>query len=333
MPQKFINLALLALGLGLGVGVIAPQFAALSQTLGRVGWGFLACLPPSLLIFLLDAAGWRLSFVPGQRAVAFTRLFQIRMAGEALNRITPLASMGGEPLKGFLLSRTGTRLDDALASVAIAKNTMTIGQIVFIFAGVAAAWPLLPGHRGMLLGLAVFPGIILTAMGVTAVLDLSLRRRRRQGHDPLARLRDGWFRRAVHGAVVLWSQVADFFWSSPRAFFASFAAFFLGWAGGALELVAFTAALGVPLSLTHAFVMEALICSIGMATFFIPGNVGTQEGGLAFLGPLFGLSSAEGLTLALLRRAREAVWITYGLGYLGMTEGRVLIAPPVTDTQ
>jgi uncharacterized membrane protein YbhN (UPF0104 family) len=242
------------------------------------------------------------------------------MAGEAVNKVTPLASMGGEPLKAYLLAREGATTSDALASVAVSKNVMTIAQIVFIFVGIAIAAPLLPGKSALLLGLGLFPGIILLAIVITALLDLRLRRMRGKGE---AAKPPGRFKAVAE----LWAQVADFYWTNPRAGLLSFVLFFLGWAAGALELLAGAHALGFQLSIQEALAMEAMLVSVNMATFFIPANAGSQEGGFALLAPLMNVSTPHGVALAVLRRCRDVIWVLFGLAYLALAEGRVLFQP------
>ncbi|MBM3458289.1 MAG: flippase-like domain-containing protein [Armatimonadetes bacterium] len=327
MWRKAGRLALLLAGIGLGIILLLPHLGEVGPTLRRVGWGFLGGLLSSALVYLLDAWAWRQAFLVNQPAVSFWKLFNVRMAGEALNRITPLASMGGEPLKGYLLSQNGSTLSDAVASVAITKNIMTQAQIGFIFLGVALALGLLPG-RVDLLGFALFPGLILAAMLVTAVLDLRLRRLRKEGKEPLAGVGGGRAARMRKAAAEFWEVVADFIWTNPRGYLRSLIAFFLGWLAGAIELFVYAGALGLPLSLIEAIVLEALVCSVTMATFFIPANAGSQEGGMAFVGQLFRLGSPDALAFAVLRRGREAFWVLYGLSYLGLTQGRVLLQPP-----
>jgi hypothetical protein len=76
--------------------------------------------------------------------------------------------------------------------------------------------------------------------------------------------------------------------------------------------------------------MEGLLVSINMATFFIPANAGSQEGGFAYLAPLMGLTATNGVALAVLRRCRDVVWVLFGLAYLAFTEGKLLVRPDAT---
>jgi uncharacterized protein (TIRG00374 family) len=333
---KAARLLLLVLGIGLGATLVYQHAGAIGEALGRVGWGgFGLYLLSSLTVYALDAAAWRLTFTGAPPKPGLGRFFNMRSAGEAVNKITPLASLGGEPLKAYLLVRSGAPLREAAASVAVAKNVMTIAQITFIFLGIGMAMQIRPDKGGALLGFGIFPGTILTAIIITAVLDWRLRRK---GKGTAARPADapgapGQGEKEASGkghanpAIELWSQVADFFWTNPRAFAASLLLFFAGWAAGALELLAGAYALGFPLSVHHALALEALLASVNMATFFIPGNAGSQEGGFTFLAPLLGLSATHGVALAILRRCREVVWLVYGLIYLALVEGQVLFQP------
>ena len=94
-------------------------------------------------MYVLDAYGWRLTLGPYANAVAFWKLLAVRTAGEVVNMTTPTAYVGGEPLKAYLLKRYGVPMVDGLASVVIAKTTMTIAQIIFILIGLASGFWLL----------------------------------------------------------------------------------------------------------------------------------------------------------------------------------------------
>src|SRR5262249_24128260 len=78
--------------------------------------------------------------------VPFSSLYLVRMAGEALNSITPTATVGGEPVKAHLLRAFGISGSDALASVVIAKTALTVSQSAFVLVGLAALFGRLQRH-------------------------------------------------------------------------------------------------------------------------------------------------------------------------------------------
>jgi uncharacterized membrane protein YbhN (UPF0104 family) len=92
---------------------------------------------------------------------------------------------------------------------------------------------------------------------------------------------------------------------------------FLGWLVGAGELWIFlTVVTPVANPLPMALVLEAGIAVVKGASFFIPGSIGVQEGGIASLFQVTGVGLEAGVAYALFRRARELFWI--GLGFAAL---------------
>ena len=59
----------------------------------------------------------------------------MRLAGEAVNNLTPTANMGGEAVKVYLLRQRGVPGDAGTASVVAAKTALTVSQVAFILVG------------------------------------------------------------------------------------------------------------------------------------------------------------------------------------------------------
>ena len=113
----------------IGLAVIAWSihrigWSPIAQALARLTWWqlVLVCLPYAV-IMAVDTLGWRFAF-PGE-AAPFWRLFGARLAGEALNLVTAVGSVGGEAVKAWLIRRD-VAYADSVPSVVIAKTTITI---------------------------------------------------------------------------------------------------------------------------------------------------------------------------------------------------------------
>ncbi len=91
---------------------------------------------------------------------------------------------------------------------------------------------------------------------------------------------------------------------------------FLGWLTTAIEAYFFLWAMGTPVDLATAIEIQALVLGVRAATFFVPGNLGAQEGGnvLIFMG--LGMGGDVAMAFSLLRRARQVAWILVGLAIL-----------------
>lgn len=269
-------------------------------------------LLPTAASYWLDTHGWIYSFGAARPRASFWRLFWIRLAGEALNQATPLMSLGGEPVKAMLLPE-GDRAEAAGAtSVMSAKFVMTLAQSAYVVWGIALALAAAPGHLPVLARFGLFPlmlGAVLVALLLLSFLLPARLRRAQADHPRLAKYRLG-------GSLV--RQVLDFWRVNPRDFALAFVCFLAGWAVVAAEFWVVARVLGVPLTAREALALEALMNSVTMATFFIPGNVGSQEAGLLYLAGLYGLGTPFGAVMVVLRRAREVLWIGMGLGSLAV---------------
>ncbi len=288
-----------------------------------LGPGTLALiLLPSILMYGFEAYGWRLTLGRYAGIVPFWKLFLIRTAGEAVNLTTPSAYVGGEPVKAFLVKRQGIPLVDGLASVVLAKTTLTASQIVFILLGVGLGlWVL--GNRGeggvgSAVVLASVLGVGLLLFGTILFVALQ---RRGLFFGLLTLLRRCGLRLAALEAREeklreLDQTILSFYQSHRSAFLASTGVSFLGWLAEALEVYMMLYVLVGPPGLSTAVAVAALSVFVKGTTFVIPGSLGAQEGANLLLVVAFGYSDVAGMSFALLRRLREMVWI--GIGLLGL---------------
>ncbi|MBI3800319.1 MAG: flippase-like domain-containing protein, partial [Deltaproteobacteria bacterium] len=133
-----IQLAATLGGLGvLGLLVWNIGLGEVVAHLRQIGWLAPLLLVPYLVIALCDAKGWACAIPPTVQAgeIPLWRLSLARLAGEAVNNLTPTANLGGEPIKVYLLRAHGLTIDTGLASVVVAKTTLVVSQIVFILLG------------------------------------------------------------------------------------------------------------------------------------------------------------------------------------------------------
>src|SRR5437899_8287788 len=103
--------------LGTVLLALLVSYAGLTPVLARfqaLGWAAPLVLLPYTVINVLDTNGWRCT-LPGGSRIPFSSLYLVRMAGEAVNSITPTAAVGGEPVKAHLLRAFVVSGSDALA--------------------------------------------------------------------------------------------------------------------------------------------------------------------------------------------------------------------------
>ncbi len=322
----FLIIGLIALvGIVLHIG-LDPILQAVSQ-LGPLP--LIVILLPMILVYGLEAWGWRLTLGAHARSVGFLRLFAIRMAGETVNVTTPAAYVGGEPLKAYLLKRYGVPMVEGMASVITAKTTMTLAQVLFILLGLGLAFWIMDAASHYWMAMLVSLGLLAFAVGLFVMFQ-----RYGLGMGCLTLLRASGIR--LPFLEKRESQLQDmdgtirrFYSENRRTFYLALGTFFLAWFCETLEVYAILYYLDVGIDVWASISIAALTVFIKGGTFFIPGSLGAQEGGYTLLLMSFGYTEVTGITFALIRRLREILWIVIGLGCLMLLKGKDLHIPTV----
>ena len=309
----------------------------IAENLARVGWSFLILVGFQGAILILDTLGWRFTLPPESRTLPFDAMFGMRLAGDAINYLTPTAAMGGEFVRYRLLSRTHAS-PVALGSVALLVINQFFSQALFVLAGApfvivalgrrALRWGGALGSLGLLLALLVGGLIYLGRRGD------GLRRLRGIVHrfvpttPPPAHPQAGeWWPKAEEGlAPDPWQQVDDNVFGAyrrrPGDMALSILCFILAWTVGIGECAVILALLRVHVGWTAIVAIETLSVLIETALFFVPGKIGTQEGGKYFIFLSLGLDPATGFSFGLTRRVRELFWALTGLVVLAAFQRR-----------
>ncbi len=305
----------------LGLLIYHADVDAIHEHMGEIGWAAPLILLPWVVIVCLDALGWRCALPSAAAArVPFGSLVLVRMAGEAINSVTPTAAVGGEPVKAHLLRGWDVPASDSLASIVIAKTALTVAQSLFVVVGVVALcerWQ----RRDVGLALA---GIMLLA---TAGLTMALVRLQRRGPATTVwrwarRLapRSQLLARFEPSARAIDARLADFYGDvygvESHAFWRGSAWHLAAWLMGVTEVALVMYLIGDPIPWRDALIIEALSQPIRAASVVIPGGLGTQEWGGVALCRLLGMAEDEAATLWLLKRGRELVLDGVGLLYL-----------------
>jgi len=313
-----------SLSVAIGLAILAILVAlvgkdeTLAATARALGWQSLLVCLPFALIMAVDTLGWRYAFAYDR--VPFLRLMAARVAGEAVNVMTAVAPVGGDAIKvWFLGSHVPYR--ESVASVIVAKTTITLSQTLFLLLGVAVALALSVDAR---LVAAMFWLLLVELVGAGGFLFVQVTGLLGRGARRLARFGK---LKAIASAENLDQTLQSFYRRQWRRFSLSMGFHLLGWLMGVLETWLFLQVLHVPASLTTAVVIETLGSAVRFATFFMPGSLGALEGANAAAFAALGFGAQAGLAFSLLRRLRQVVWIGLGVLVLLVARGRALLAP------
>lgn len=305
--MRIVRPILLFLGIVLlGILVYLIGGGPILETLGQLTWWqfVIVCLPYALGM-VADTLGWRFAFARDR--APFLHLFGARVAGEALNVITAVGSVGGEAVKAWLV-RQDVSYEESVPAVIIAKTTITAAQVLFLLLGIVLAWTVLPVDSRILRGM--FWMFVVEVIAVGGFIGVQVAGPVQRGGKLLA-----WFGvvKDPSGVGKLDEALHSYYRHEWGRLSLSVGFHLLGWFLNAAETFVVLWALGIDASPLTAMVIEALGSAVRFATFFVPASLGTLEGANTGAFVALGFSAGAGLAFSFARRARQAVWIVVGL--------------------
>jgi len=295
----------LALGLGVVIALIAAEGAgAIASLLAGAGWKLVLLVPLQTLPLMLDALGWR-SVILGR--IRLPALFLIACIRQAINRLLPVANVGGEIVGIRLLAQQGVDGAAAGASVVVELLLSLFAQYLFVAIGVVCLFYRTHNARAVqALGIGLAAGLpALVLMMVIVRNGRVFHRVEQMAKRLLSRWLNG-HRGFDHGARVD-AAVRETLAARSRLSHA------LGWqisalVAGSSETWLALRWLGHPVGFSDALVLESLTQAAKSVLFMVPSALGVQEAGLIGVGLLLGLGSDVALALSLAKRMREVLF-------------------------
>ena len=320
--MKKLNTILLILGLVFLVWLVwRIDPAQLWRELRLLGWGLVPFVLGEGIAEMIHTLGWRRCLSDPYRSLPWVVLFRMRMAGYAINYITPTGNLGGEVSRAALLA-SNQRGPEAVSGVLIEKVCFALAQMAFVaiaclvFVGrihlpVPFLIPMIAGSALVGGGLAAF--LLLQRYGKLGGLVRWLAKRAPNN-------------RALETATLQVTRVDDalrnFYNERPRDLWLAAGWHLLGFSVGILQAWLFLRLLKQGVSLSAATLIFSLGMWFDVLTFAIPLNAGTLEGGRIIAVKAVGFSAVVGLAYGVAVRVSQVFWAALGLlAYASLVTG------------
>jgi uncharacterized protein (TIRG00374 family) len=263
---------------------------------------------------VLHTAGWAACFQSRQSPIRFWHLLLIRLAGSAINQVTPTATIGGEVVKVLLLEPVLPR-EQAMASVIIGKASFTLAQVLYLMLGVLYLTQRLSIPVELQLSLRFTIGMI--ALGLIGFIAF-------QRYGLLSKLVHGLERFNIGRArlqrlhqhlLPLEAYLAVYYTSHLWRFVGSLLLHFLGFAFVSVKtllLLRLLLSSNAP-SFAEAVTATVVIAALDQIFFFVPGGLGTFEGIRFTVLSTLGIAQVYGLAFGLIARLESLFWNGLGL--------------------
>jgi len=298
--------------------------------IASTGWTFVLIVVLWFLIYLLNTSAWWIVLGPKNVTVPFHRLFRLTVSGFALNDITPLIALGGEPYKMSVLSETMGR-GRSVSAVTLYRMVYSLAHLLILLAGVILTLFFVRVPAPLREAL-ILVGIVLLA--VISILIV--------GH------RQGFFT-SVFNALQHWAilrRVFERFSVRPESvqrmdelitsayherrgsLYTAVGLEFVARCCMGLEIFLILKSIGLDMDLTQTFFLYISYSILVNILFIVPYNIGVREGGFYFALQSLALPPMLGVYLAIVMRVREFFWVLLGLFFIGV--GNLRKAKPTT---
>jgi uncharacterized protein (TIRG00374 family) len=314
--SRRVRLLLLAGGLALFAYLLSRLgLGALVAEAAKTGWMFVPILLVYGLVYACNTGAWMLIMADEPRRPSFGRLYMVTTSGFALNFVTPLVNVGGEPFR--------------IAAVAPWLTTRRAAGSVVIHNGLRVLSFLLSWLTAVLLGFVMLPhdrltiGLLILATLVCGTLATVLLAAHRRG--ALARMLNALHRMPLCGRLAraleprrelleqMDQQIAQFYHRHPGRFARALALEYLSRALYMGEYYLIALSIGLPMGFLQAYLIGGLASLIQNVLFVIPFELGSKEGTLYLLFRMLGLDPQLGVYTAIVSRLRDLIWIGVGL--------------------
>jgi putative membrane protein len=308
--------------------VIRADFHAILHTLHSGGWPLLWLMPYRALYFALYAVGWLVLLRPydsAQRA-GFGYLFWVTSVREAVDRLLPVASVGGSVV-GIRMVRWRGLAAAPVAATVIVEIVLTLIAL-YLFTAVGLLMLLELGAAGREYHRLLLAFLLTLPVPVVSALLL------RYG-SAFGRLQR--FLRPLVGESAMSEQAAALDrelracmrrgWRLLLAGALQFAAFI----SGSFEIWFALRLFGHEVSFGAALVLESMTQAVRHLAFVVPAGIGVQEAGLVVFGQALGMGGELALAVSMAKRMREVLCGLPALLSWQWVEGRRLRGLAVID--
>jgi Lysylphosphatidylglycerol synthase TM region len=279
-----------------------------------LGVGFVLVLAISSVRHVVRSIAWVLCLEPPYR-LRFWDALRARLMGDAIGNVLPFANfIVSEPAKPALI-RDRLPLMAGFSSIVVENGFYSISVVVFIACGMLAVLLTFSEARVFrLVSLITLAVIAVVAASGFILIQKQIRISRALALVPQKHLKQKW----LASAQTLEDRVYGFYRRNSARFFPILlleACFHLA---GIIEIYATLLFISPqrPPTLFNAFILESVNRLITMVFKFVPLRMGVDEAGTGKVSQILQFSEAAGVTLAIIRKARDLCWALVGVALL-----------------
>jgi uncharacterized protein (TIRG00374 family) len=317
-PFHFVLLAIGAAFLAYLVWRIGPR--EIWGEFTSLGWGLIPLVMAEGIAEMVHTLGWRHCMNEPYRSLPWFFLFRIRMAGYAINYLTPTATLGGEVTKGTLLA-SAHKGPGAVTGVLIGKLCFGFAHLLFVLAGSIFIVATVKLPTALWLAMLFSSALVTSGM----VIFFLIQKRGKLGTIVrwLAQRKLGGrvLQKAAAGITEIDEALKSYYRERPGELLRAIGWHLLGYSIGIAQTWFFFSLLN-----RSSWVVAASTWFLGMwfdlLTFAMPFGLGTLEGTRVIALRAVGYNALLGMTYGIALRLAQLFWAAAGLANYALLASR-----------
>lgn len=290
------------------------DFQSIKHTLANIGFKFFYLLIITYLAYFFGTWSWHVTLKKNRSKISILQLFSIRQVGETVGQYNPTSIIGGDLLKAQMLGRYHIDQLSAIESVATARITAVLSQIlIFLFACIYLLYnnsSLINSRYGY-----VFCGLFILLIFLKVYFFIWISKKKNQSNLPKELTKPNVLQTLIQKSKGLLFNISQTYQNDPKSFWYSYLLAAIHWLIGSLEFYLILIFLGFNVSVIQGVLLDMSVIVFKSFAAFIPGQLGIEELGNKIMLALIGIHSATAwITVSILRRARQIIWI--GIGFI-----------------
>ncbi|HZJ80689.1 MAG TPA: lysylphosphatidylglycerol synthase transmembrane domain-containing protein [Dysgonamonadaceae bacterium] len=289
------------------------------ENIKDTGWWFFAIVGIWAVVYTFNGLAFHVILRGGNGCedVSLLRKIKLMISGFAINSMTPVGLLGGEPYKVIELKEY-VGIDRATSGVLLSTMMHFLAHFIFWMVSVPIfifVVPVIPLGIKLVLWGVVIGGLLLTYWAFTVFRKGLIR----QAIRVAARIPFVKRKVRVYAAQhaerieVMDSLTSDLFINRKKDFFLALSFEVTARFLSSIEIMFMAIPLGFHLTFFECVIVAAFSSLFANILFFSPMQLGTREGGFGIAFSMLTIPLGVGVYVGLITRIREMFWISIGV--------------------
>lgn len=291
-------------------------------------WWFLAIVGTWGLVYIINAVSFHTIIRDGSeetQKVSFLKTLRLTVSGYAINQITPLGLLGGEPYR-ILKLKPYIGVQKATSSVLLYMMMHIVSHFIFWMISIPLLLLIVPNLsttiRVILVIVAICSLLLLYWSFTVYSKGFIVKALTIASKIPFIGKKINMYYRQHHDKIEQMDYlIADLYKNRKSDFIKSLSIELLSRYIQCFEIIFMMYAIGFPVTFSESVLIESVQSLVGNLFFFMPMQLGAREGGFVIVFGLLSLAASHGVYVSLCMRIRELVWSIIGLGIIKTEPG------------